>query len=136
MIGSISSTALSGMAASSRRLDVSASNTANAQSTGRLPGAAAPATAAGQAYQPRQVVQSSVPTGGTVTGVRPTTPGYVPQYAPDSPDADADGLVAAPDVDMAQEVTAQISAKSAYAFNLRAFEASDEMTRRLLDVKS
>jgi hypothetical protein len=35
---------------------------------------------------------------------RALTPGHVPAYEPDSPDVDADGLVGAPNVDLASNI--------------------------------
>ena len=130
MISGLSSS-LSGLIASSKRLDVSASNTANLRSTGALPG-----NSGQQAYQPRQPIQSSLASGGAVTGSRPITPAYIPEYAPDASFADADGMVAAPNVDLVRETAGQISAKQAYGFSLKALQANDDMMKSLLDLKT
>ena len=125
------STALSGLMASSKRLEVSASNTANLRTTGAVPGNAGP-----EAYQPLQPVQSSIAGGGTITGARPISPAYLPAYEPDSSFTDAAGMVAVPNVDPAAETVAQISAKHAYLFNLKTIGAADAMTKSLLDLKT
>ena len=100
------SIATSGLAAASLRLNVAASNIANASTTGPLPatdgsngGSSAPgdANASGgnsnssaqfSAYVPLQVNQSDqtngTTPGGTVATVSPVSPSFVPQFDPSS----------------------------------------------------
>ncbi len=96
---SIASTiAVSGMNAAALRLQVSASNVANAESGGPLPGAA---NAAGYpaAYNALTVDQTAMADGSTRATVAVATPGTVLAYDPTAPYADAQGMVAAPNVD-------------------------------------
>ena len=69
------SSALSGLAAATRRLEASANNIANANSNGSIP--ASDAAQQRDAYQPVRVEQSSAPDGGTATSNRYVSPGQV-----------------------------------------------------------
>jgi len=90
------SIAASGMAAATRRLEVSARNVANARSDGPLPSAGAAVTASfGAPFTPWRVDQVEVAGGGTYAQVSAVDPGQVPSYDPDAPYADQNGLVAA-----------------------------------------
>ena len=124
--------AASGMAAAMTSLTASASNVANAQSTGPLPGAQA-ANFPGSVYQPAVVIQTTQPDGGvSATVVRPTS--YTPSYEPTSPVADAQGMVAAPNVDLAGEMVNQLTASLAFQANLKVFQAADRNQKSLLDL--
>lgn len=131
---SISTIALSGMTAAVRRLEVSAGNVANVRSTGALPAADGSVPAGTQqAYTPLRVTQAAVAGGGTRATVTAATPAYVPTSDPQSPFADPNGLVAAPNVDLSHEVVEQMIASYTFTANARLFKADDEMTRTLLD---
>ena len=133
-MSSISSIAVSGLNAATRRVEVSASNIANQQSTGALPSAnGAGPTGAPQAYRPLQVNQTDSAGGGTQTTTGEVSPATVPVSDPQAPFANADGMVAAPNVDLAQELIGQMVAKYSYAANLASLKADDRMTKSLLD---
>jgi flagellar basal-body rod protein FlgC len=110
-MGSISTIALSGMNAAARRIEVSASNVANAASTGALANAdgTLPAGAA-QAYAPLDVVQTASADGGTQTTVTTASPSTTAISDPQAAFANANGLVAAPNVDLSQEMIGQLIA--------------------------
>ncbi|WP_448189426.1 flagellar basal body rod protein FlgC [Azospirillum sp. sgz301742] len=134
-------TALSGMTAASRRLDASASNTANARTTGPLPAdgnlAAVQSTpASGSPYAPVQTVNTAQPTGGVRASLAPVSPALFAEYQPDSPDASADGMVAAPNVDLAQETVQQMLASTTYKANAKAAQTADEMLKSVFDMKA
>ncbi|MBB1089899.1 flagellar biosynthesis protein FlgC [Rhodopseudomonas palustris] len=131
---SIASIVVSGMNAATRRLEVSASNVANQQSTGALPAAngAVPAGAP-QAYRPLQVNQTAVAGGGTQTTVSATSQGPVAISDPQAPFANQDGQVAAPNVDLAQEFIGQLVARYSYTANLASLKADRDMSKALLD---
>ncbi|UFZ03063.1 flagellar basal body protein [Bradyrhizobium ontarionense] len=135
-MSSIATIAVSGMNAASRRLEVSASNVANARSTGALPDAngTLPANAP-KAYSPLELVQSDVAGGGTQTTVTTASSATSASYDPTAPFANKDGLVAAPNVDLAQEMISQLVAKYSFAANARVLTASDEMSRTVIDMK-
>jgi flagellar basal-body rod protein FlgC len=133
-MSSISTIALSGMNAAARRLEVSASNVANAGSTGALPAKDGPAPAGTQqAYAPLQVVQTANADGGTQTAVTPVNPAYVATSDPQAPFANQDGLVAAPDVDLSREMINQMLASYSFAANARVLKTDGQMTKTLID---
>jgi flagellar basal-body rod protein FlgC len=132
-MSNISTIALSGMNAATRRLDVSASNVANVSSTGTLPVDGTVPSGAPQAYVPLQVVQTETATGGTQTSVTSVTPSTVATSDRSAPFANQDGLVAAPNVDLAQEMVSQLVAKYSFAANAKVMAADDRMTKTLLD---
>ena len=127
----IASNAVSGMNAATRRLEVSASNVANARSTGALPDANGKLPAGA----PLELVQSDVAGGGTQTTITKASQGTSASYEPSAPFANKDGLVAAPNVDLAQEMISQLVAKYSFAANARVLKASDEMSRIVVDMK-
>jgi flagellar basal-body rod protein FlgC len=136
-------TARSGLLASIARLNAGASNIANAGTTGPLPRtpgappvAAAPEDAA-RVYQPVDVVLRSVGDqegpAGVAASYRPRMPASIRRYEPTAPYADAEGMVAAPNVDMAQEAVGVLEAAVLFKANLAVLKAADEMTKSLLD---
>ena len=134
-MSSISAIALSGLNAASRRLQVSASNVANAQSTGAVPNANGTVPAgAPQAYAPLQVVQSASAGGGVQTSVTTVTPSTTTVFDPQASFANQDGLVAAPNVDLAHEFVGQLLASYSYAANALVLKADDRMNQSLLDI--
>lgn len=133
-MNSISSIAVSGLNAATRRLEVSASNIANMQSDGALPGASGAVPAgAPRAYTPLQVNQTAVAGGGTQTTVTTSQSPTVAVSDSEAPYANQDGMVAAPNVDLAQELIGQMIASYSYTANIATLKASDRMTKTLLD---
>jgi flagellar basal-body rod protein FlgC len=131
------SIAASGMAAASLRLDVSAANVANALTTGPLPTAAGSIAASSpKAYVPQRVEQVALAGGGTAATVQPVSPSSVPSFDPSAPYADANGLVAAPNVDLANEAVQQILARYAFAANAAVVRAVERLNKTLLDTTS
>ena len=119
--------------AQSKRLAVSADNVANMRSRGVDPDG--PAAQPG-AFQPKQVKEVSTGGGGVRGELRPVTPASIQTYEPGSPDADAEGLVNRPNVNLAEELVTQIQAQRAYEANAAAIRTQDEVTDTLLDIKS
>jgi flagellar basal-body rod protein FlgC len=146
---SILSIATSGLSAASLRLNVAASNIANAFTTGPLPATGGSGTSGGTgstsnnsnflpAYVPLQVNQAdqssgSTP-GGTVATVAPVSPSFVTQYDPSAPFASHDGLVAAPNVDLASQFVQLLTAKYAFAANAKVIQTYSDTTKSLLDI--
>ena len=141
------SIATSGLNAASLRLNVAASNIANASTTGPLPGSSGtPAGAGGSAgaagfpavYVPLQVNQVDQTSGSTPGGVAATvstvSPGFVPQFDPNAPFANQDGLVAAPNVDLASQFVPLLVAKYSFAANAKVVQAYSDTTKSLLDI--
>lgn len=55
-------------------------------------------------------------------------------YDPDHPDADANGIVKLPNVDIVQEMTELISASRAFEANVTAFNATKAMMKKALEL--
>ena len=136
-MSSISTIALSGLNAAARRLAVSASNVANVASTGALPNADGTVPAgAPTAYAPLELVQTASAGGGTQTAVTTVTPSTTAVSDPQAPFANQDGLVAAPNVDLSQELVSQMIASYDFAANAALMTADNQMTNALLDIKA
>jgi flagellar basal-body rod protein FlgC len=127
---------LSGMLAASTALNVSASNIANMQSDGPVPqtGPLQPVTQTpGSVYQPITVSDTPVPGGGVTTTITPVLPAYTLAYDPTAPFANLQGMVAAPNVNLAQEVVNQLSASVAYKANIFSLKVAQDMVNTLLE---
>ena len=122
--------AVSGMDASATWMDTIASNVANMNDISALPAGGAPYTG----YQPVTVATSATPSGGVTADVEPTMPAYSAGYDPSAPLANAQGLVAVPNVDLATAVVDQITALQSYKANADAFRAAEDMTKVTLDL--
>ena len=131
------SSAVSGVLAGERRFANSAGNVANQRSVA-APSLDGPATdAEGNTLFPagRSVDQSAA--GGGVRSTRLLVdPTAVQQYDPSAPDADADGLVNRPNVDLARETVDQIAGQRQHEANLATVRAADELLRATIDIKS
>ena len=123
----------SAMSAQAQRLNVTASNLANADST---------TGPDGQPYKAKQVVFAVDPLGGArtasgqqvggvqVTGVIDDPTPMKTSYDPGNPAANADGYVTLPNVDPVQEMVNMIVAQRAYEVNSKAVQAADEMMQQ------
>ncbi|HUH85714.1 MAG TPA: flagellar basal body rod C-terminal domain-containing protein [Stellaceae bacterium] len=122
--------AVSGLNAASLRLSTAANNIANANDTGELQ----PAPGQSQPFQPQQVAQEAAPGGGTIATDVPVTPASNPSPDPNSPLANAQGLVAVPNVDTAQELVNTQVASFSYDANLKVVETASKMQGYLLNI--
>lgn len=116
----------SGLTAQRARMDVISKNIANAQTT---------RTPAGGPYRRQHVVFATRRDGGVeVVGVQESQ-GELPRV-PNAghPDADADGMVTMPDIDMVIEMVDMISATRTYEANIAAMNATKSMISRALDL--
>jgi flagellar basal-body rod protein FlgC len=77
-----------------------------------------------------------MPGGGTRAIVGNEQPGTVAVHDPDAPYADADGMVAKPDVDLAEEAVELISARLSFAMNAYVVRTYAKMMKSLLDIKA
>jgi flagellar basal-body rod protein FlgC len=130
----------SGLTAERARMDVTAENLANAQTT---------RGADGQPYRRKEVIlqeapggfgaQLSAAMGGRAGGVQvagiaeDATPGRR-VYDPGHPDADAEGYVTMPNVDTVAEMVDLISASRAYEANVTAMQAAKQMFTKTLEL--
>jgi flagellar basal-body rod protein FlgC len=128
----------SGMQASFARLDAIMSNVANVMTTGPVPATPPSQPVAGGApsvYQAVDVAQTETASGGVQASERPRLPAYELNYAPSSPDANADGYVAAPNVDLATEAVGLAKTRLALRANVAVFKVEDQMLKSLLDIR-
>jgi flagellar basal-body rod protein FlgC len=129
--------AASGMAAASASIAVSASNIVNAESTGPVPPTSpslpVPQTA-GSVYQPVSAMLTASPGGGVQATTSITLPSYTLAYDPSAPFANLQGMVAAPNVDLASQAVDQISASTAFQANLAVFKVAERNFKSLLDM--
>ena len=126
-------TALSGLQAQGKRLEVSASNVANAQSLGFRRDAAGNGNGG---FQPMRVEQTSRAQGGVSARAVPVSPASVLVYQPSDPNADAKGLVPRANVDLSQEFVSQILAQRAYEASARLIQQEDKRQEILLNLLS
>ena len=121
----------SGMAAQSQRLNVVASNLANADST---------TSATGQPYKAKQVVFSSTPMGGgeaqgvKVEAVVEDNSPMKMIYDPKHPMANPQGYVAMPNVNVVDEMVNMISASRAYQNNVEVMNTSKTLLLKTLTI--
>ncbi len=133
----------SGLSAERLRMDVTAENLANAQST---------RGADGQPYRRKEVVLreagfdgalsaamgtsgSGAPGGGVeVVGIAEDQAPNRMVYDPGHPDADADGYVSMPNVDPVTEMVDLIAASRAYEANVTAMQTAKTMFTKTLDI--
>ena len=115
-----------GMGAMSRALDVISENIANAETT---------RTPEGGPYKRKVVVFQRGGAGGVEASqvVEDTRPG-TEEYEPGHPDADANGFVKRPNVDIQTEITDLMIARRVHEANATVFQAAKAMLRRAIDI--
>lgn len=135
-------TAGSALTAQRLRMDITASNVANAESTNTPRGG--PYKRARVVFQPVRSAQAfkafNRPSGAEeLRGVQvqavvedPSPPRRV--FDPSHPDADAEGNVAYPNVDLVTEMTDMLSASRAYEANLTVISVVKNMAQRAIDI--
>jgi flagellar basal-body rod protein FlgC len=141
---SVLKTAGSALTAQRLRMDVTSSNIANAEVT---------STPRGGPYRRERVVFAPIRPSNpslTLTGTGATAPAVgsgvqvraivddpaPPRmvYDPTHPDADQDGYVAYPDVNLVTEMTDMMSASRAYEANVTVINVAKSMAQRALDI--
>lgn len=132
----------SGLAANRKRMGAISSNIANAQTT---------RTAEGGPYRKKEVVFGSEPARETfgeilegeldekaqsvhATEVISSDKPPVLKYEPDHPDANAQGYVAYPDINVMEEMADMISASRAYEANISAMNTTKSMAMKALEI--
>jgi flagellar basal-body rod protein FlgC len=124
----------SALTAERLRMDVIANNVANAQTT---------RTAEGGAYKRQRVVFQAMaanmaPSGDGVQVAsvsQDARPGSL-VHDPTHPDADPNGYVQYPNVDIATEMVDMMSATRAYEANVVALQAAKQMAARALEISA
>lgn len=133
----------SGMAAQRMRLNTISSNLANINTT---------QTPEGGPYRRKDVVFQAMPDAKNfgeifssgdpkgqmqrvqVVDVVSDTKAPLMKYQPNHPDANPDGFVAYPNINMMEEMTNMIQASRAYEANVTAMQASKDMALSALDI--
>ena len=120
----------SALTAQSARLNVVASNLANADSV---------VGADGQPYRAKQVVFKATPVEGGGVGVRVTqvVDSAAPlrmMYDPKNPAADAQGYVAMPNVNVVDEMVNMISASRSYQNNVEVMNTTQQLLLKTLQL--
>jgi flagellar basal-body rod protein FlgC len=110
----------SGLTAQRLRMDVTAENLANAQTT---------KGADGQPYRRKEVVLRE-----TVAQIATDTQPGKMVYDPSHPDANAQGYVQMPNVDTVTEMVDLIDSSRAYEANVTAMQASKQMFTKTLEI--
>jgi flagellar basal-body rod protein FlgC len=134
LIGAINASA-SALDAQRARMEVAVSNMANAEST---------RGADGQPYRRREVVLATK-TGDSMSGqieaagveVAAVVEDQAPfrrRFEPSHPDADADGFVAVPNVDVPEEMVDMLGAARAYQANLTAIGLIRDTVQKALEL--
>ena len=120
----------SGMSAQRERLDLVGSNLANANTT---------RTQEGGPYQRRVAIFEALgddqnPSGVAVSEVRlDQNPGPV-VYDPSHPDADADGMVHMPNVNVVEEMVDMMTASRSFEANSQAFQTLRDMVSQSINL--
>jgi len=143
----------SGLTAQRKRLDVVAENLANIETTRTEEGGPYRRRVVSFQEEEALVINSTEPgeAGGNDTSAQPTTmelqefrgvSGQVREdsspftevYDPGHPDANSEGFVKYPNVDIVTEMTELISATRAFEANVTAFNAAKQMMRKALEL--
>ena len=141
----------SGLSAERLRMDVTAENLANAETT---------RTANGQPYRRKEVILQEAPNGATfgsrlasamnpvaaaasssstgggvkVAGIAADPTPFRLKYDPGNPDANAQGYVRMPNVDSVTEMVDLISASRGYEANVTAIQTAKQMFSQTLNI--
>jgi flagellar basal-body rod protein FlgC len=124
--------AASGLTAERFRMDVAASNIANARSTR--------STTTGGIYQPTAPIFSAIAMGPESTqgvaavGLAPIGGDPIRVYDPTHPDADANGFVSYPDVDVATQVADLMGASRSYSLNATVTAAAKQTALDAIEI--
>ena len=133
----------SGMTAERQRLDIAAENISNAETTRTASGyrrkmvvlQEIPSTSTSFRSRFSRLMNQSASKGGVkVTEVIEDQRDLNPVYNPDHPDANEEGYVMMPNVDLVKETVDGMSATRSYEANITAFNAMKLMAQRALDI--
>ena len=137
-------TSASGLTAPRLRMDVISSNIANVSTTRTPQGG--PYQRQRVVFEPRQEAQFLLPTdpgqrhqaqvgkGVRVAGLSPDPRPARLVYDPGHPDANPDGYVAMPNINIVNEMVDMMSATRAYEANVAAISAARSMAQSALDI--
>ena len=126
-------TSVSGLNAASKSMAAHADNIANVRTTARVDKVST--GTAEEVFRPERVTNVSVRGGGVEAEVVPVEPSHEVVYSPDDANANEDGLVALPNVNLDEEIVGMRQDRHAYMANLAVIRTADEMAGALLDEK-
>lgn len=127
----------SGLHAQRKRMDVIASNLANIEAT---------RTERGGPYRRKMVVMSAQPVqdfddaltsqleGAQINAIVEDKSPFIKIHDPGHPDADEEGYVLRPNVDLIVETTNMLMARRAFEANLAAIKSTKQMVLRALEI--
>jgi flagellar basal-body rod protein FlgC len=135
-------TSATGLSAQRLRMNLISSNLANANTTH---------TAEGGPYKRKDAVFAADPQQGSfrqtlsdrlqtenidvkVTEIREDNRQPILKYDPDHPDADANGYVALPNINVVEEMVNMLSASRSYEANITALRATKDMASDAMDI--
>jgi flagellar basal-body rod protein FlgC len=123
----------SGLSAERARLDTVSRNIANAETTRRSDGKTGPYL---RQFVPFEAIigEDGKPGGVKVKDIEQMTEGVRSIHLPGHPDADAQGNVAMPNVDIVEEMVDMIAATRAYEANIGAANATKTMISRAIEL--
>jgi flagellar basal-body rod protein FlgC len=137
-LGNAISASASALNAQRARMEIAVSNLANAESTRGIDG---------QPYRRRDVVLQSTPIGGfddamgragavgvEVAQIVEDAEPFKRRFEPAHPDADAEGFVSVPNVDVPEEMVDMLGAARAYQANLTAINVIRDTVQRALEL--
>ncbi|NBX03557.1 MAG: hypothetical protein EBR02_05795 [Alphaproteobacteria bacterium] len=125
-------TALSALAAASRRIEVAGNNIANQNSTTTQ----VDGVTTQKPYLPQDIVQISEAGGGVRTQQRTQTNPTQTLYSPSNPDADENGQVESPNVDVATQLVNARIATYDFKAALKVIQTQHNVEQSLLDILS
>ena len=139
MIGSAFAIGVSGLEVESRTVEAVASNIANMNDTIR-PADASTAThqkpgGNPDVYRPVQVARSSLASGGVRGDMVAVNPPHELSNSPSDPNADANGVVARPNVNLETEFVTMTMSRRTFEANLKSLRTADAMMGALLNAK-
>ncbi len=124
--------AASGLTAQRLRMDVTASNIANAHSTRSLEGG--PYQAESVVFAPEQMAVDGAAPGVSARAIVTPNQKRNRVYDPTSPDADAAGFVSYPDVDIAAQMADMMGAARSYQLNSTVAQAAKQSALDALEL--
>jgi flagellar basal-body rod protein FlgC len=124
--------AASGMTAQRLRMDIASSNIANAQSTKETNGV--PYQAEAVVFQAVQMGDSAAQQGVSAVAIVDSSRPNTRVYDPTHPDADAQGFVTYPNVDVASEMVDMMGAARSYQVAATAAQAAKQQALDAIDL--
>lgn len=127
-------TSVSGLIASSVRLNAVANNIANVHVKSTPKGTVPSGLVFSAGYTPQRVEQSTTGTGGVRATVVPVSPASLTIFDPTSPFANGQGAVSIPNISLPAEIAEMKRASHAYKANAKVLKTLDDTFKTLLKI--